>query len=302
MNHIPPSIGKNPPETIGLVVKPSLQGVTDLLTELSDWLRARGCRVVGEEAARHLLPDSIEVSTKEGLAAVADLVIVVGGDGTMILAARIIGKRPIPVVGINFGYLGYLTEFTPETIYPVLENVLTGRYTTDVRMKLETIVVRDGEEVLRAEVINDCVLTKSMLARLVPVQCHIDGKFVSVFHADGLIISTPTGSTAYSLSAGGPIIHPGMGAVVITPICPHTLTNRPLVVADTSQIELHLTGARGTVNVEDVFLTLDGQTGCPLTPEDRIIIRKSESVLTLVEPENRNYFKVLRDKLKWGSE
>lgn len=295
--------GPNPPRRVGLVVKPSLhEDVTELISALADWLRSRNLSVAGEEAARHLLPDSIEVLTRPGLSEFSELVIVIGGDGTMISAARLIGKKRIPVLGINFGFLGYLTEYTPETIFPALEVVLSGKYRVDVRMKLETIVYRDDEEVLRADVINDCVLTKNMLARLVPLHCEIDGQFVSVFHADGLIISTPTGSTAYSLSAGGPIIHPAMGAVVITPICPHTLTNRPLVVSDESEIELTLSGARGTVNVEDVFLTLDGQTGCAVLPGDRVIIRKSDSVLMLVEPDNQNYFKLLRDKLKWGGE
>jgi NAD+ kinase len=296
-------VGPNSPGTVGLVVKPSLHSdVTGLLSELAEWLKTRGCRVAGEEAARHLLPPSVEVVTRPELSEISELVVVVGGDGTMISAARMVGKKHIPVLGINFGYLGYLTEYTPESIFPALEAVFSGKYGIDVRMKLETVVFRDDEEVFRADVINDCVLTKSMLARLVPVHCEIDGKFVSIFHADGLIISTPTGSTAYSLSAGGPIIHPAMGAVVITPICPHTLTNRPLVVSDESEIELTLSGARGNVNVEDVFLTLDGQTGCAVLPGDRVVIRKSESVLMLVEPDNKNYFKLLRDKLKWGGE
>lgn len=295
--------GPNPPRRVGLVVKPSLQqDVTELISALTDWLRGRNCRVAGEEAARHLLPSSTEILPRSELSEFSELVIVMGGDGTMISAARMIGKKHLPVLGINFGYLGYLTEYTPETIYPALESVFSGKYRVDVRMKLEIQVFRDEEQVLQAEVINDCVLTKNMLARLVPVHCEIDGQFVSVFHADGLIISTPTGSTAYSLSAGGPIIHPAMGAVVITPICPHTLTNRPLVVSDESEIELTLSGARGIVNVEDVFLTLDGQTGCAVLPGDRVIIRKSDSVLMLVEPNNQNYFKLLRDKLKWGGE
>jgi NAD+ kinase len=295
--------GPNPPGRVGLVIKPSLhQDVTELIAALADWLRDRDLRVAGEEAARHLLPPSIDILTRPELSEFSELVVVIGGDGTMISAARMIGKKRIPVLGINFGFLGYLTEYTPESIFSALEAVLSGRYRVDVRMKLETIVFRDETEVLRADVINDCVLTKSMLARLVPVHCNIDGQFVSVFHADGLIIATPTGSTAYSLSAGGPIIHPAMGAVVMTPICPHTLTNRPLVVSDESEIELTLSGERGKINVEDVFLTLDGQTGCAVLPGDRIIIRKSDSVLMLVEPENQNYFKLLRDKLKWGGE
>jgi len=145
------------------------------------------------------------------------------------------------------------------------------------------------------------VSSQSMLARLIPIECRIGGQLVSIFHADGLIIATPTGSTAYSLSAGGPIVHPAIQAIVLTPICPHTLSNRPLVMPDTSEIELRLTTERGPVNVEDVFLTFDGQTGCAVEPEDRVIIRKSSSVLKLIEPEGKDYFKLLRDKLKWGN-
>jgi NAD+ kinase len=282
--------------TVGLIVKPHLVGVEPMITELSDWLVARGCRVIGEEAARHLLP----ALSKGDLAEQADLVVVIGGDGTMISAARIIGKRMIPVLGINFGFLGYLTEYTSETIYNALESVLDGGYRLDIRLKLEVAVIRDGNEALRTDVINDFVITKTMLARLLPIQCWINGQFVSTFHADGLIVATPTGSTAYSLSAGGPIIHPAMRSFVITPICPHTLTNRPLVVPDDCEIELRLTNVRG--NVDDVFLTLDGQTGFVVTPDDRVILRKSDAVLALVEPPNKDYFKLLRDKLKWGAE
>jgi NAD+ kinase len=287
-------------DTVGLIVKPHLVGVEPMITELSDWLVARGCRVIGEEAARHLLPASIPALSKGDLAEQADLVVVIGGDGTMISAARIIGKRMIPVLGINFGFLGYLTEYTSETIYNALESVLDGGYRLDIRLKLEVAVIRDGNEALRTDVINDFVITKTMLARLLPIQCWINGQFVSTFHADGLIVATPTGSTAYSLSAGGPIIHPAMRSFVITPICPHTLTNRPLVVPDDCEIELRLTNVRG--NVDDVFLTLDGQTGFVVTPDDRVILRKSDAVLALVEPPNKDYFKLLRDKLKWGAE
>ncbi|MCS7079681.1 MAG: NAD(+)/NADH kinase [Chloracidobacterium sp.] len=288
-------------ETVGLIVKPHLTNITPYLTELTERLTARGCRVVGEAAAAHLLPPSVAVLSATELAAQADLVIVIGGDGTMIYAARLLGERDVPVLGVNYGYLGYLTEYTPETAYAALERVFAGDLRVDVRMKLEATVERGGEPLLTAQAVNDCVITKSMLARLIPIECWIGGQFVSTFHADGLIIATPTGSTAYSLSAGGPIVHPAMQAIVITPICPHTLTNRPLVVPDTSEIELRLSTERGPFNVEDVFLTFDGQTGCAVEPEDRVLIRKSASVLKLIEPADKDYFQLLRDKLKWGN-
>jgi NAD+ kinase len=288
-------------ETVGLVVKPHLKDITAYLANLAAWLGAHGCRVIGESSAAHLLPPTVTVVSSETLAAQSNLVIVIGGDGTMIYAARLLGSRDVPVLGVNYGYLGYLTEYTPETVYTALERVFAGTFRTDVRMKLEATVERLGVPRLTAQAVNDCVITKSMLARLVPIECRIGGQFVSIFHADGLIIATPTGSTAYSLSAGGPIVHPAMQAIVLTPICPHTLTNRPLVVPDTSEIELRLTTERGPFNVEDVFLTFDGQTGCAVEPEDRVVIRKSASVLTLIEPEGKDYFQLLRDKLKWGN-
>ncbi len=290
-----------PFETVGLIVKPRLADITPYLTELTRWLAARGCRVVGEATVAWLLPPEVSVLPSDELAAQVNLVIVIGGDGTMIYAARLLGKRDVPVLGVNYGYLGYLTEYTPETTYEALERIFAGSFRADVRMKLEATVERAGEPLLTAQAVNDCVITKSMLARLVPIECRIGGQFVSIFHADGLIIATPTGSTAYSLSAGGPIVHPAMQAIVITPICPHTLTNRPLVVPDASEIELRLTTERGPFNVEDVFLTFDGQTGCAVEPQDRVLIRKSVSTLKLIEPAGKDYFKLLRDKLKWGN-
>lgn len=288
-------------ETVGLIVKPHLTDITAYLTALAEWFVGRGCRVVGETPSAHLLPPTVTVLPSSDLAAQVGLVVVIGGDGTMIYAARLLGARDVPVLGVNYGYLGYLTEYTPETVYEALERIFAGDIHTDVRMKLEATVERQGEPRLTAQAVNDCVVTKSMLARLVPIECRIGGQFVSIFHADGLIIATPTGSTAYSLSAGGPIVHPTMQAIVITPICPHTLTNRPLVVPDTSEIELRLTTERGPFNVEDVFLTFDGQTGCAVEPEDRVLIRKSASVLKLIEPAGKDYFRLLRDKLKWGN-
>lgn len=288
-------------ETVGLIVKPHLTNITVYLAELAGWLTARGCRVVGEASVSHLLPPSVVALPSSDLAEQVGLVIVIGGDGTMIYAARLLGGRDVPVLGVNYGYLGYLTEYTPETVYAALERVFAGDFRVDVRMKLEATVERTGEALLTAQAVNDCVITKSMLARLVPIECRIGGQFVSTFHADGLIIATPTGSTAYSLSAGGPIVHPAMQAIVLTPICPHTLTNRPLVVPDTSEIELRLSPERGQFNVEDVFLTFDGQTGCAVEPEDRVLIRKSVSTLKLIEPAGKDYFRLLRDKLKWGN-
>lgn len=292
--------GRPKVRTVGLVIKPQISGAQVFIAQLTEWLIHRGCQVLADGLGHTLFPSSVKIVSNQELAECSDLIVVLGGDGTMITGARIVGKRPTPILGVNFGYLGYLTEFSPENIFPALELVLAGKHQVDTRIKLEAAVLRNGHEVSRVEVINDVVVNKALLARIIEIQCWIDGQFVSMFRADGLIIATPTGSTAYSLSAGGPIIHPAMHAVVITPICPHTLTNRPLVVSDESVIELHLVATRG--DIEDVTLTLDGQIAISLFVDDRIVIRKSDSVLKLIQPPNRNYYQILRDKLKWGGE
>jgi NAD+ kinase len=201
----------------------------------------------------------------------------------------------VPVLGVNYGGLGYLAEFRIEELYTALESILEGKYAVQKRVMLSVELLRGDEQVTQNRVLNDVVINKSALARIIEIEAHLNGQFVNAFRADGLIVSTPTGSTAYNLSAGGPVIYPSMNAVVITPICPFTLSNRPIVVPDESLIELRLI----TQN-EDVSLTLDGQVGFPLMPEDRVVIRKSRTAFNLVQPMNRNYFEVLRDKLRWG--
>ena len=213
----------------------------------------------------------------------------------MIDTARMLGDTEVPVLGVNYGGLGYLAEFRIEELYTTLESVLAGNYVVEKRVMLSVELMRGEEYVTRNRVLNDVVINKSALARIIEIEASLNQQFVNSFRADGLIVSTPTGSTAYNLSAGGPVIYPSMNAVVITPICPFTLSNRPIVVPDESLIELRLI----TQN-EDVALTLDGQVGFPLKPEDRVVIRKSNTSFNLVQPMNRNYFDVLRDKLRWG--
>ena len=221
--------------------------------------------------------------------------LVLGGDGTMIATARMLGDKEVPVLGVNYGGLGYLAEFRVEELYIALESILDGNYRLDTRVMLAVQLIRGDEEVTRTRVLNDAVINKSALARIIEIEAYLNQQFVNSFRADGLIVSTPTGSTAYNLSAGGPVIYPSMNAIVITPICPFTLSNRPLVVPDDAVIELTL-----KTQQEDVALTLDGQVGFPLQVEDRVIIRKSRTTFNLVQPMNRNYFEVLRDKLRWG--
>jgi NAD+ kinase len=265
-----------------------------------EWLSERGISVVGDEVLErerieHETGCAVEVATPDEFAQTVDLILVLGGDGTMIATARTIGDREVPVVGVNYGGLGYLAEFRIEELYAALEAILSGNYRLDKRVMLSVELRRGEEQITRNRVLNDVVINKSALARIIEIEAYLNQQFVNSFRADGLIVSTPTGSTAYNLSAGGPVIFPSMNAVVITPICPFTLSNRPIVVPDDAIIELRL-----KTRHEDVALTLDGQVGIPLNVEDRVLIRKSRTTFNLVQPTNRNYFEVLRDKLRWG--
>jgi len=285
---------------VGVLVKPNQPEALQTICRLVEWCSGRGIQVAGGPRFQH---ERIEAETGCAVEALdhaelvrgADLIVVLGGDGTMIGAARMVGDAETPVLGVNFGTLGYLADFTVEDMLPALELVLAGDYTIDRRLMLAATVERGGERLLHDRVLNDVVISKSALARIIEIETHIDKLFVNRFRADGLIISTPTGSTAYNLSAGGPVIYPSMSAVVITPICPHTLSNRPLVVPDDAEFELVLKTPR-----EEVALTLDGQVGMPLEYEDRVTVRKSRTGFNLIQAHTRNYFDVLRNKLKWG--
>jgi len=275
--------------SVGIVVKPNNDEALRTSNELSEWLNARGISVrcspfVGDHECRE---GEFDLA--------ADLVVVLGGDGTMSSTARLVGDAQILVLGVNYGSLGYLAEFRIEEMFPALEAILVGDYAVDRRVMLKAEHWRNGEMLAAGRVLNDVVINKAAIARIIGIDVKLDGQFVNGFRADGLIVSTPTGSTAYNLSAGGPIIYPSMNAVVLTPICPFTLTNRPIVVPDTAMIELELENEN-----EGVVLTLDGQTGYPMRARDRVRIRKSSTTFNIVQPANRNYFDVLRNKLKWG--
>jgi NAD+ kinase len=285
---------------IGIVLKPHQPDALKTLCDLAKWLGDRGITLVGgPEIERERIEHQTGCAVKEvdgsELADTVDLILVLGGDGTMIATARMVGDRELPVVGVNYGGLGYLAEFRIEELYSALESILKGDYRLEQRVMLGVELLRGDQPVTRHRVLNDVVINKSALARIIEIEAYMNGQFVNSFRADGLIVSTPTGSTAYNLSAGGPVIYPSMKAIVITPICPFTLSNRPIVIPDESLIELRLK----TEN-EEVALTLDGQVGFPLKPEDRVVIRKSQTTFNLVQPSNRNYFEVLRDKLRWG--
>jgi len=285
---------------VGIVVKPHQPDALKTVCGVVEWLAKRGIVLVGgpeieRERIEHETGCAVEALDLDELAGSVDLMLVLGGDGTMIATARMLGDKEVPVLGVNYGGLGYLAEFRVEELYTALESILEGNYRIDTRVMLAVQLMRGDKEVARTRVLNDAVINKSALARIIEIEANLNQQFVNSFRADGLIVSTPTGSTAYNLSAGGPVIYPSMNAVVITPICPFTLSNRPLVVPDNAVIELCL-----KTHQEDVSLTLDGQVGFPLEVEDRVIIRKSRTTFQLVQPMNRNYFEVLRDKLRWG--
>jgi NAD+ kinase len=232
----------------------------------------------------------------EEVAARAELVVVLGGDGTLIRAARLLRGRAVPILGINLGSLGFMTEVPAAEGLDVLEEVLAGRATVQPRMKLACRVLRGGAVAVEDEVLNDVVINRGALSRIADHETRIDGKLVATFKSDGLIVATPTGSTAYALAAGGPIVHPGLDCALIVPICPHALTQRPLVVPGNQVVSVHL-GPEAT----DVYLTVDGQTGHALQAGDRLEVRRSDNRVLLVSNPRLDYFAVLREKLHWGA-
>jgi Predicted sugar kinase len=268
----------------------------EVVCELREWCEARGIelRAVDSVAAQARCAPLAELDGE--LTEDVDLIVVLGGDGTMLGAARLVGARHIPVLGVNFGWLGYLTEFTLEEMFPALENVRQGNFFVERRMMIDVALNRGGEVAASHRALNDAVVTKAAAARMIEIESYINEMFVNSFRADGMIVATPTGSTAYSLSAGGPIVHPSMSAILLTPICPHMLSNRPVVVPGESVVDLVFKSAD-----PDLMLTIDGQPGVELRHDDRITLRRSQATFNLVQPTNRNYFEVLRTKLKWGT-
>ncbi len=225
----------------------------------------------------------------------SDLILVLGGDGTLLAAARHVISCNIPILAVNLGSLGFLTAVTIGELYSTLELILEGKHHVDCRKMLQINVMKSGAIAATYHALNDAVLNKAAISRILDFEAYVDGQFLTFYKADGLIVSTPTGSTAYSLAAGGPILSPSVEAFIITPICPHTLTNRPMVVSDQSRIEIVLKS-----EAESVFLTVDGQVGLAFHSEDRIICSLSPNRINLVHPPHTEFFQVLRSKLKWG--
>ena len=282
---------------VGIISRPRRSDLAAVVPPLLKWLEARGISAVyDEESATSLAPAAASKGQpRDQLAKSSDLLLVLGGDGTLLAASRVAAPHGIPILPINLGSLGFLTSFTLEELYPALENTLAGNSAISERVMLTATLQRETRVVDRQSVLNEVVVNKGALARMIDIELRIDGDFVCRYRADGLIVATPTGSTAYSLSAGGPIVHPGVESIIITPICPHTLSDRPVVVQDTCQIEMKLLGS-----TDSVFLTLDGQKGIPLQSTDHIAISRAKEKLKLILPPRKSYFEILRNKLKWG--
>ncbi|MFZ3214975.1 MAG: NAD(+)/NADH kinase [Candidatus Acidiferrales bacterium] len=279
----------------GIICKPIPEMVSAVVPPLRSWLEARQIEVFLDPKTRTTIDPGGSAMEHEEMGARVDLLIVLGGDGTLLAAARALRGHNVPILAVNLGGLGFLSSVTLDEMYPVLETILEGKHRSSERMMLEAAILYSDKPAERLTALNDAVANKAALSRMLDFDVHVDHHHVGRYRADGLIVATPTGSTAYSLAAGGPIIHPDLQAFVITPICPHMLTNRPLVVPDTAQVELDFSASG-----EPVFLTLDGQIGFQLQPQDRVVISKAATKVQVVSPPRKNYYEILRSKLRWG--
>ncbi len=280
---------------VGIVVKPGASEAHGVVLRLIEWLGARGLTAVLEKESAGLVPSATVASVgKAELPGQVDLLVVLGGDGTLLSMARAVGDLGVPLLGVNLGGLGFLTATTLEEMFPALEAALAGRMAVDERMLLTARVVRNGQRLCEYAALNDVVITKSAMSRIIDLAVSVEGQHATAYRADGLIISTPTGSTAYSLSAGGPILFPTMDAIVLTPICSHTLTNRPIVLPGMHRVEVTLLAD------QDVMVTVDGQVGVNLKVHDVVEVVKAAARIRLVRFPHKEFFSVLRTKLKWG--
>lgn len=281
--------------SVGIVAKPRLIAAAPLIHQLVDWLEARQLMVWMDSETASIVSHPGGGPRREELPEKCDLLIVLGGDGTLLSVARLLGRKSSPVLAVNFGSLGFLAEITLGEVFSTLDDFMSGRISTQPRMMIEIVVIRQGKVFAGYRALNDAVLTKGTLARIIDIDVKIDSHFVATYKADGLIVSTPTGSTAYTLSAGGPIVHPSLAAMLVTPIASHTLTIRSLVIPDRALVEMSFKPTR-----ETVFLTVDGQIGVELQAEDVVQVRKSEVFLDLIPSNTLSFFDILRQKLKWG--
>jgi NAD+ kinase len=289
----------SPVRRVGIVVKPGLAEASGLLRDIADWLAARAIAVLFDREAATADGSGRQATlSPEALPSAVDLIVVLGGDGTLLATAGRIARAgvAVPVLAVNFGSLGFLTETTLPELYTALERVLDGQAAIEERLMLRAAIWSNGQPRIELPVLNDVVVNRGPLSRMVDLSVSVEGELVARFRADGLIIATATGSTAYNLSAGGPIVHPSVDALLLTPIAPHTLTNRPVVIPASSRltVQAQLDGA------QDLFFTADGQTGHPITARDEVRVTRAEQPLRLIRSTTRSYFAVLRQKLKWA--
>jgi NAD+ kinase len=290
----------SPITAVGIIAKSHLHAAATHLVDIAGWLELRGIRAVFESDTASLMPPAAAraTATKRELASTVGMVLVLGGDGTLLGMADCIAEvgSNIPLLGVNFGSLGFLTEVTLPELYPALEAVLAGRVPIEERVMLHATVRRGGHPFATHLALNDVVVTKGTRARMVDLSVWLDDDFVTRVKADGLIVATPTGSTAYNLAAGGPIVQPAVDALILTPIAPHTLTNRPVVVPANATVRVEPT----MDDRDEVYVTFDGQTTHRLREGDEILARRADVRVRLLRPTTRNYYQVLRTKLKWG--
>ncbi len=279
--------------TVGIISKPKIAQAPEIVRGLLRWFEERNVSWRCDEQTAEYAGIG-EYFSREELPEGSDLIVVLGGDGTLLSAARVVAGCDIPLFAVNLGHLGFLTAIRVEDLYPELERALRGEHRIGLRRMVDCEIRRKGQSLATYSALNDVVITKTELARMIDLDTHVDSHFVAAYKADGLIISTPTGSTAYSLSAGGPVIFPSVKAFCLTPICPHMLTNRPVIVPDSSVIHILVHGEEGT------YLTIDGQVGEPLFKGDLVVCRSSPKTIQLIRPPRMLFFDVLREKLKWG--
>jgi NAD+ kinase len=284
----------SPIQKIGLIFKRHDGRIRDIASDIIPWLQSRGVEIFLEKNSDFQFPVRPKLVPAEELADRVDAMGVFGGDGTLLYAARLVGASGVPIIGINLGSLGFLTEVKLEEMHAAFEELLSGRCKVQDRVLLDVEVVRAGKIAARYLALNDAVINKGALARIIDLEVSINARPVLLTRADGLIISTPTGSTAYSLAAGGPILYPTLEAIIIVPICPHALSNRPVVIPDRDIVSVCL--RHGT----DVMLTVDGQVGMPLQEQDGLKISRAHATLHLMVPFGNTFFDLLREKLRWG--
>jgi len=282
-------------QTVALIGKYKSLGIAEPLLELAKFLEQQGVKVLVDRlTASHLGPQVCEVHTLEEIGALADLAIVLGGDGTMLNIARTLAPHDVALVGVNKGRLGFLTDVSLDTMLETVGDIVRGRYVTEERMLLTGDVVSGGRPVFTGLAFNDVVLHRGMAGNMIEFEVRIEGQFVYTQRSDGLIVTTPTGSTAYALSAGGPILHPGLDAMALVPICPHTLSNRPVVIGSTSTVEILMHGN------SDARVHFDSHSHSDLRDGDRVVVRRATDTIRLLHPVGHSYYHMLREKLRWS--